>query len=160
MAETVVSSAHLPQSLLLGIEAAGVALLLLALLLARPRWVVPAIVAVAFPAGAALSLRGPAQLAPILGAVLLAAAELAYWSIERATPARESFDVGLFRGVWMVGLCLAGCGAGLLVSAVSDLPVSGGFDLTAMGIVAAVAISFGLLWLGRDALRSRVSAGR
>jgi hypothetical protein len=158
MAATVVSSAQLPESLLLGIEAAGVLLLLLALLLARSRWVVPAVVAVAIPAGAALALRGPAQWAPILGAVLLASAELAFWSIERATPARESVDVGIYRGVSMVGLCLAGCGAGLLVAAVSDLPISGGFDLTAIGIVAAVGISVGLWWLVRDALRSGVGS--
>lgn len=152
----MLNSAHLPESLLLGIETAGLVLLLLALLLARSRWVVPSIVAVAIPAGAAVALRGPAQWAPILGAVLLAAAELGYWSIERATPARESVDVGVHRGVWIVGLCLTGCGAGLLVAAVSDLPISGGFDLTAIGIVAAVGISLGLLWLVRDALRAGV----
>jgi hypothetical protein len=40
------------------------------------------------------------------------------------------------------------------VSAVSDLPISGGFDLTALGILAAIGILAVLLWLGRDALRA------
>jgi len=153
-AETALNSARLPLSLLLGIEAAGVALLVVAMALASASLVVPAVVAVAIPEGAAFAFGRPAPWAPILGALLLAAAELAFWSIEWALPARESAEVLVFRGLWLAGLCLAGCGAGLLVSAVADLPISGGFDLTALGILAAIGILAVLLWLGRDALRA------
>lgn len=159
VAETVLSSARQPQALLLGIEAGGVVLLVLALVLAKSSWVVLAVGAVAIPAGAGVVLRGPTQFAPVLGALLLAAAELAYWSIERALAAREPADVGIFRGLWLVGLGLAGCGAGLLLSAVSDLPLSGGFDLTALGILAAIAIPAGILWLAQDALRPGTRGG-
>lgn len=154
LAETWASSARLPQSLLLGVEAAGVGLLVLALVLARSGWVMLAVGAVALPEGTTLALGGPAQLAPILGALLLASAELAYWSIERRAPAAESAEVGAFRALWLVALCLAGCGAGLMILAVSDLPISGGFDLTAVGILGAIGISVALLWLGRDAARA------
>ena len=112
-------------------------------------------VAVAIPGGTVVTLRGPARVAPILGALLLATAELAFWSIERAVVAQESSEVGVFRVVWPLGLGLAGCGAGLVVSAVADIPVSGGFDLTALGSVAAIGVAAGLLWLGRDAVLSR-----
>lgn len=134
-------------------------MLLLAIVLARSGWVVLAVALVAIPAGIAVAFRGPAQIAPVLGALLLAAAELAYWSIEKAPPARESTEVGVFRGLWLVGMCLAGCVAGLLISAVSDLPVSGGFDLTALGVLAAIGVPAGLLWMSRNVLRSGVHGG-
>ncbi len=157
MVDTAVGAVHLPESLLLGIEAAGIAMLLGALSVARAGLVVPAVVVVAIPDGAAVALGGSAQLAPVLGALLLAAGELAFWSIEKATPARESAQVGLSRAVWLVGLCLAGCIIGLLITAISDLPVTGGFDLTALGVLAAIGIAALLLWLGRDAIFPGIS---
>ncbi|MGH7641513.1 MAG: hypothetical protein ACRENX_00585 [Candidatus Dormibacteria bacterium] len=160
MAETAISSAHLPQSLLLGIEVAGVLALLAALMLPRSGWVVPAVVAVAIPEGAVLALGGPAQWTPVLGALLLAAAELAFWSIEREPPAKESAEVGVSRGLWLVGLCLIGCAAGLLMTLIAAIPVSGGFDLTLLGVVGAIGILVVLLWLGRDVLRPHPSGRR
>ncbi|MGH7667798.1 MAG: hypothetical protein ACRENY_00530 [Candidatus Dormibacteria bacterium] len=151
--QTVLSAAHLPLALLLGLEVAGMAVLILALVLARAALVTVAVLLAAIPAGAALALGGPAPLAPVIGALLLAGAELGFWSIERQLPARESLEVGSFRALWLVGVALAGCGVGMLLSLVSDAPVAGGFDLTALGIVAVISIPALLLWLGRDALR-------
>lgn len=132
------------------------AALLLALALARSDWALWAVGVVAVAEGAAFALRAPALLAPFMGALLLIAAELALWSIERSHPAQEATAVGLFRAVRLTGLALAGCGFGLLALAASDLAVSGGFDLTAVGVVAVVAILGLVFWLGRGALRGGV----
>jgi len=151
-----VSSGRLPKELLFGIEGAGLAALLLALAFARSDWALWAVGLVAVAEGAAFALRAPALLAPFMGALLLISAELALWAIERARPAQEAIAVGLFRAVRLSALALAGCGFGLLALAGSDLAVSGGFDLTAVGVAAVVAILGLVFWLGRGALRAGV----
>jgi hypothetical protein len=149
---TAFSSAREPVSLLLGIEAAGVATLVGVMVLARPQLVVPAVAAVAIPEGASLALGGPAILAPVLGAALLAGAEFAFWSIDNATPASESRRVILFRGLRLVTMCLLGCALALAFYALSATPISGGFDLTLIGTISAVGLMIVVLWLGRAAL--------
>jgi hypothetical protein len=152
VADTALSSGHLPRALLLGIEGAGLATVLLAMVAARAAWVVAGVGTVALAEGTVLALGGPAVLAPILGMLLLAGAELALWSVERARPAQESAAVAGFRAVRLLALALVGGGVAVLVLAVADLPVTGGFDLTALGVLATIAILATLLWLGRDAL--------
>jgi hypothetical protein len=152
LAVTALSSARAPVSLLVGIEVAGVATLMAVMVLARPQLVVPAVAAVAIPEGTSLALGGPTILAPVLGSALLAAAELAFWSIDNANPARESGRVVLFRGLRLLTMCLIGCVAALALYAISATPLSGGFDLTAIGIVSAVGVMVAVLWLGRAVL--------
>jgi hypothetical protein len=152
LAVTALSSAHEPVSLLLGIEGAGLATLLAVMVLARSDLVVPAIAVVAIPVGTSLALGGPAILAPVLGSALLASAELAFWSIDNAVPARESVRVVIFRGLRLLAVCVIGCALALALYALSDTPISGGFDLTAIGIVSAVGVLVVVLWLGRAAL--------
>lgn len=149
---TALSSAREPVSLLVGIEAAGLATLVAVMALARPQLVVPAVAAVAIPEGASLALGGPAILAPVLGAALLAGAELAFWSIDNATPARESGRVVLFRGLRLITVCLLGCALALALYALSATPISGGFDLTLIGTMSAVGLMVVVLWLGRAVL--------
>lgn len=160
MVQTALSSGVMPRQLLFGIEASGVALLLLALLLARPQLALAAVAVVAVAEGTIFVLGGPVLLAPFQGALLLASAELALWSIERARPAQESLAVGGFRAGRILLLSLVGAALGLVVLATSDLPASGGFDLTAIGMVAAVALAALILWLGREALRGGASGSR
>ena len=136
----------------MGIEAAGVATLVGVMVLARPQLVVPALAAVAIPEGTSLALGGPAILAPVLGAALLAGAELAFWSIDNATPATESGRVVLFRGLRLITVCLVGCALALALYALSASPISGGFDFTLIGTVSAVGLMVVVLWLGRAVL--------
>jgi hypothetical protein len=152
LAVTALSSAREPVSLLLGIEGAGVATLMAVMVLARSDLVVPAVGVVAIPEGVSLALGGPAILAPVLGSALLGAAELAFWSIDNAIPATESLRVVLFRGLRLLVVCLIGCALALAIYALSATPLSGGFDLTAIGIVSAVGLLALVLWLGREVL--------
>jgi hypothetical protein len=122
------------------------------MVLARPELVVASVAAVAIPEGASLALGGPAILAPVLGSALLAAAELAFWSIDNAVPAKESLQVVLFRGLRLLTVCFVGCALALALYALSATPISGGFDLTAIGIVSAVGVLVVVLWLGRAVL--------
>jgi hypothetical protein len=149
---TALSQPRAPVSLLLGVEGAGIVVLVLALAIARPLLVVPAVALVAFPEGAALVLGGPVLLSPILGAGLLLAAELAFWSIDGATPARESPRVGMLRALWLLGMASVGAVVGLGVLAASTVSISGGFELTVLGVGAGVALLALLGWLGRLAL--------
>lgn len=139
-------------SLLLGIEGAGVVALVLVLAIARPGLVITAIAVVALPEGAALALGGPVVLSPILGAGLLLAAELSFWSIDGADPARELPRVEVLRALRLLGMASAGAAVGLGVLALSTVPISGGFELTALGVGAAVALLVLLGWLGKAAL--------
>lgn len=152
LAVTALSSAREPVSLLLGIEGAGVATLVAVMVLARSDLVVPAVAVVAIPEGTSLALGGSAILAPVLGSALLAAAELAFWSIDNAVPAKESLQVVLFRVLRLLTVCLIGCALAFALYALSATPVSGGFDLTAIGIVSAVGVLVVVLWLGRAVL--------
>ncbi|MGA8427166.1 MAG: hypothetical protein WB801_06225 [Candidatus Dormiibacterota bacterium] len=152
LAVTALSSAREPVSLLVGIEAAGAATLFAVMMLARPQLVVPAVAAVAIPEGTSLALGGPAILAPVLGAALLAGAELAFWSIDNAAPVSESGRVVLFRCLRLLTVCLIGCALALALYALSDIPISGGFDLTVIGLVSAVGVMVVVLWLGRAVL--------
>ncbi len=95
--------------------------------------------------GVTLTLGGPVALAPLLGGLLLLSCELAFWSIDRSRPAVEWVSVGVFRGVWLAGLALAGAALGLGLTLASRLPFSGGFDLTALGILALIALAALLL---------------
>lgn len=157
MAETLAGGARAPLTLLLAVELVGMGALVLAVVLARPALVPVAVAAVAIPEGASLALAGPTALAPILGAALLAGSELAFWSIEWAVPARESVGVGVVRTLRLAGMCLIGATAGLAISAASGVPIAGGFDLTALGILATLGVLVAFIWLGRVALRAQSS---
>jgi hypothetical protein len=77
--------------------------------------------------------------APLLGAGVLLAAELGYWSLEeregvRAEPGEELRRVG-----FVAGLALAGLAAGAILIAVADLGRTGGLAVDLLGAMAAVA---------------------
>lgn len=130
-------------------------LLVVATALAISALVVLAVLTVGLAVGASVALGGPEVLAPILGTALLLAAELAFWSIDCSRPARVAARVGPVRGLRLTVLGLAGCFAGLALSAASDVPLAGGFVLTAAGTLAALGMLGILGWLGRSALTAR-----
>ncbi|MGC1184324.1 MAG: hypothetical protein WBA31_04120 [Candidatus Dormiibacterota bacterium] len=152
MAETALSSGHLPRELLLGIEVAGLLVVVLALIVARAAWVMIGVAVLAVAEGAVLAIVGPGAWAPILGMLLLLGAELALWSIECSRAGRETAAVGRYRAIRLLGLALVGAAGAVLVVAGSDLPLTGSLDLTVLGVLAAIAISAVVLWLARDAL--------
>ncbi len=141
--------------MVLALEAAGTLLLLLALLRRRPGWVAPGVGLVAVGEAVSLALRGPAVLAPALGVALLGSAELAYWSLDAADPAEDRPRLWFWRGLRLLGVVVLGVLAGLAVLTASDLGVGGGFDLTLLGGLAAVALIVGVGWMQRHALHDR-----
>ncbi|MHB1525326.1 MAG: hypothetical protein ACYCZN_03430 [Candidatus Dormibacteria bacterium] len=142
----------LPQ--LLGVETGGVLLLGLALGIRRPRVVPLAIILLAVPEALVLAERGPLLLAPLLGAGLLAASELSYWSLQLAQPGRSTARLRAVLSWRLVLLAVAGSGMGWLVLSVAGLPAAGTIDLTLLGVVAVVGILGLAAWLVRSAVRA------
>ena len=101
-------------------------------------------------AGYALSLSlGPERAtidtaAPVVAAVLLAVAELAYWSLELRDPGSWEGPL-LARRAGVLGvLVLVSLALGSVVVVFTTLEAGGGVALTAVGVAAAVA-TFGIL---------------
>jgi hypothetical protein len=76
--------------------------------------------------------------APIYGAGLLLAAELAYWSMEERVPGHPGEGLTFRRTTLVVTGCVAAGGIGGLILAMSEASVSGGLWLEALGVAAAV----------------------
>ena len=141
---------------LVAVAAAACAALLVGVL-ARVRWLVPSSLFAAAAAYAVfLLLRegGLDPLAPLYGAALLLAAELAEWGSE-PPPVREAASLRLARAGSLVLLATAGATAGAVllvaarVAAARDDPL-----LEPLGVVAAVATVALVAWLGRQRQRS------
>ncbi|HEY6538393.1 MAG TPA: hypothetical protein VI138_05055 [Candidatus Dormibacteraeota bacterium] len=156
LVQTALTRGHLPHQFLFGVEGAGLAVMVAALWRRWSAWVLVAVGLVAVAEGTALSLGGSPLLAPVLGLLLLAAAELGIWSIERSTTGAESAAVLRFRALRLAAVGGVGCVVGFGLLLVADLPLRGGFELTGIGVLAAIAIPALALWLARDALRSGV----
>ena len=121
---------------------AGTALLALAVAAGLPG-VVPAAVALLGAAYALLLvLRDPALdvRAPLVAAGLLAAAELAYWSLELRAGIAEDAGALARRVALLLLLALAGMLLGALVLAVAGELGTGALWLEALGAAAAVAV--------------------
>ena len=88
------------------------------------------------------------SLAPAYAAGLLAAAELAYWALER-TAVEDVGELRLRRPVTAAAACLASLLAAALVLVASDTSVAGGLALQIAGVAAAtatLALVTGLAW--------------
>ena len=77
--------------------------------------------------------------APLLGAGVLLAAELGYWSLEEREDVHAEPGDDLRRIGFMAGLVLAGLAAAAILLAVADLGRTGGLAVDLLGAVAAVA---------------------
>ena len=77
------------------------------------------------------------QRAPVVGAGLLLTAELAFDSLEPEVGSFGSTAV-LARAIALAVVILASVGIGAVVLAAASVPLSGGIELTGVGVVAAV----------------------
>lgn len=128
-------------SKLLSVAGAGLVLLAVAMFAGWPQLVALAVILLAAPEAVVLALHGPILLAPPLGAGLLGASELAYWSVElRAGGSDVQARLRLRLGLRLLVMATVGAALGVLLLAVSDLPTSGSLDLTILGAVAVVAV--------------------
>lgn len=87
--------------------------------------------------------------APLVGAGLLALAELAYWSLELRGPGREERRLLARRGAALVGLALLSLLLGTLVVTLTAVPLGGGAAWDAVGAAAAAAALALILRLAR-----------
>jgi hypothetical protein len=87
--------------------------------------------------------------APLVGAGLLALAELAYWSLELRGPGREERRLLARRGAALVGLALLSLLLGTLVVTLTAVPLGGGAAWDAVGVAAAAAALALILRLAR-----------
>jgi len=125
---------------LAAVELVGLILLGVALGL---RWrppVPPAVILLAAPEALVLAERGPALLAPLLGAGLLLVAELSYWSLEFTTPGRTGARLRVRLSLRLASMAVAGALVGWLVLEVGGLSATGTLDLTMFGAAAVLAI--------------------
>lgn len=147
---TVASGAGYPLAWMVPVELAGLALLAGSGLTGLAAPVGLGILGLGIPAAAVMVQRGPLLLAVPLGGLLLVAAELAYLSADlRPRGATEAAAVVL-RGGPAAAVAIAGMAAGLLVVAVGGLPVTGGLDLTLVGVAAVLILLGGAAWLTRS----------
>jgi hypothetical protein len=92
--------------------------------------------------------------APLVGAALLAYAELAGWAAEARPEVRDERPVLLARARTLAATVAAGLGLGALVLLAAAVPAGGGLARLAVGVAAAVAV------LGLVAVVARPTATR
>ena len=122
--------------------AAGVALVLLAVALARAGLVAPGLGALLAGYATSLVARDSAALdapAPLVGGALLVVAELAYWSVELRGKEPEDRAVVVRRVATLAALTAGAIGLGAAVLAATAFPLGGGLVWNVVGVAAAVA---------------------
>lgn len=134
------------------VEGLGLALLAGSGLAGRPAPVGLGVLCLGIPCAAVLVQRGPLLLSVLLGGLLLVAGELAYLGVDLRRPGSTEGTALTLRVARVAAVAIAGMAAGLLVVAVGALPVSGGLDLTLVGVGAVVALLGGAAWLSRSRL--------
>ena len=137
---------------LLGIGGAGLALVLAGLVLKWRPLVALALLPLSAPVAVVLALRGPIYLAPVLGALLLVATELDFWSIDEAVPGPSAARLRVGLTLRTIVMAVLGLVMGLVVLALVGLRATGGLDLTLIGSLAAVGVLALAVWLLRASL--------
>jgi len=128
----------------IGNAAAGtfaVVVLASGLLLRIPAAVPTAVLVVGVEYAAVLAVQGDAldARAPVFAALLFAAAELGYWSLELRDAVADEAGAYLRRVGLLAGLTLGALALGQLLLGVVDISERGGIAVEAIGVVAAVA---------------------
>ena len=115
-------------------------LLALALLLRRPIGIPAAIVVLTAPyvAGLGFEIDGIDTRAPLIAALLLAVAELAYWSLELRGTLSDEPGTYLRRVALLAGLAVGTIAAGTAVLALVEQAGDGGTVVDVAGALAAV----------------------
>jgi len=138
---------------LAAVELVGLILLGVALGL-RWRGPVPsAVILLAAPEALLLAERGPALLAPLLGAGLLLVAELSFWSLDFSAPARSAARLRVRLAVRLASMAAAGTILGWLVMEIGGFSAGGTIDLTILGAAAVLAILVVAAIMVRSAVR-------
>jgi len=111
------------------------------LLLRIPAAVPTAVLVVGVEYAAVLAVQGDAldARAPVFAALLFAAAELGYWSLELRDAVADEAGAYLRRVGLLAGLTLGALALGQLLLGVVDISERGGIAVEAIGVVAAVA---------------------
>jgi hypothetical protein len=128
-----------------GLALAALAVLVAAIVLAAPSWIGPALgfLATLFVVHLVLVPSTGLVAAGFAGIALLAAGELAQWSIEARHRGRYDGPVHVARARGIAVLLLRGTAVVLLGGIAAAVPLSGGLELVIVGTAAAVAL-FGL----------------
>lgn len=98
--------------------------------------------------------------APLMGAGLLALAELAYWSLELKGPQREERRLLARRAAAVVALALVSLLVGSIVVTITAVPLGGGVLWDAVGVAAAAAALTMILRLARRDVAQDSTSGR
>lgn len=116
-----------------------------AVVLAQPRWIGPALGLLGAIFVAHLFVSDPSDVAPagLAGIALLAAGELAQWSIDARQGGRYERRSQVARARGIGALLLGGVAVVLLAGIAAALPISGGIELMLVATAAAVTL-FGL----------------
>ena len=126
----------------IAVLAAGPGLAALALALVTG-WAAPIPWAVvALGAAYAVSLHGLHGIdgrAPVVGGLLVLAAELAYWSLERRTPVGDEAGLHLRRALSVLATTLGATGVAAGLLAATSVPLGGSVTWDAFGLMAAAA---------------------
>lgn len=150
---TAAAGGHLPLAALLAAEGAGILGFVAALLTGWRFLIALSLLPLLAPQAVVLLERGPLLLSPVLGATLLAASELAFWSIGARPPGPHSPRLLWRLGARVVGLAAGGVVLGWLVLAASGLRTAGTLDLTVIGSAALLVLLAAITWLVRAGLR-------
>lgn len=128
-----------------GLALAGLLALIGAVVLAQPGWIGPALgfLGTLFVAHLLLSGTMDVIAAGLAGVALLAAGELAQWSIDARHGGRYEGRTQMARAAGIATLVLGGFAAVLLAGIAAAVPISGGIELMLIATAAAVAL-FGL----------------
>ena len=89
--------------------------------------------------------------APLYGAALFCCAELGWLSLER----RQGQGMWPARALGAIAVGLGGTAVGWLALLTPVLPLAGGLQLTAAGVLAAVAIAATAAWAAAGLIRAR-----
>lgn len=125
--------------------AAGLVAFALAVVFALPGWIGPALGYLALLVLLRILFLGSIDVivAAFAGVVLLAAGELAQWSIDAVHRGRYAARVHAARATGIAVLVLRGIGVVLVAGLAATLPLSGGIELMLIAVAAAVGL-FGL----------------
>jgi hypothetical protein len=113
-----------------------------ALILARPGWIgaVLALLAVLFFGHLLVADAASPSVAAIVGVALLLAGELSQWSMDGRLVGRYEPGLQVSRAIGIAWLGLLAVGVQLVCLLAAGLPLTGGIETFAIGMVAAVAL--------------------
>jgi hypothetical protein len=144
------------QALLAALGGVAVAVLVVALALSRPGWIVTPVVLLGASYAVSLFLpeRSVDAWAPVVATALVVLAELSYWAAELRTPVLAEPGILPRRAAYIAVEAMAALVTGALVLAAATVSVGGGLVWDAAGVAAAIAIFVLVARLARAGMTS------